>query len=102
MYVLILGLILLLCIVILSFLLPLKRKSLKNKHVVITGGSSGIGKQLGILAAKEGAHVTILARNVERLRIATEEIASHVVDNSQQVNNISLHRYHFLKSFRGI
>jgi 3-dehydrosphinganine reductase len=36
---------------------------LRGKHVVITGGSQGIGKSLAIEAVKEGANVTIIARN---------------------------------------
>ncbi|KAK9506561.1 hypothetical protein O3M35_008468 [Rhynocoris fuscipes] len=41
--------------------------SLKNKHVVITGGSSGIGKSLAMEAALRGANVTVIARNEQRL-----------------------------------
>ena len=36
---------------------------LKGKHCVITGGSSGIGWELCIQAFKQGAHVSIVARN---------------------------------------
>ena len=36
---------------------------LHGKHVVVTGGSSGIGRDLCIEAFKQGAHVSILARN---------------------------------------
>lgn len=34
-----------------------------GKHVVITGGSSGIGFELSVEAFKQGAHVSIIARN---------------------------------------
>jgi 3-dehydrosphinganine reductase len=38
--------------------------SFKAKHVLITGGSSGIGKEIAIEALKRGAdHVTLVARN---------------------------------------
>lgn len=50
------------------------KKSLKGRHVVITGGSSGIGKAVAILAAQEGAHVSIIARNVDKLNAAQKEI----------------------------
>lgn len=40
---------------------------LKGKHVVITGGSSGIGYDLSIEALKQGAHVSVIARNKDKL-----------------------------------
>lgn len=54
----------------------LRRKSweLHGKHVMITGGSSGIGKQLAIASVKMGGSVSILARNDERLLSAKAEI----------------------------
>jgi NADP-dependent 3-hydroxy acid dehydrogenase YdfG len=41
--------------------------SLKNKIVVITGGSSGIGKALVDVAMQQGAKVAVCARNLEKL-----------------------------------
>jgi NAD(P)-dependent dehydrogenase (short-subunit alcohol dehydrogenase family) len=41
--------------------------SLKNKVVVITGGSSGIGKALVEVALSRGAKVAVCARNLEKL-----------------------------------
>lgn len=43
----------------------------RGKHVVITGGSSGIGKSLATLLVKDGALVTIIARDPKRLEEAT-------------------------------
>jgi len=40
----------------------------------VTGGSSGIGKCIAILGAKQGANVTIIARNVHNLERAKHEI----------------------------
>lgn len=40
-----------------------------GKHVVVTGGSSGIGLWVAIFAARMGADVTIVARNVKLLGI---------------------------------
>lgn len=37
-------------------------KRLSNKHAVITGGTRGIGRAIGTLYAKEGAHVTLLSK----------------------------------------
>lgn len=42
-------------------------KSISGRHVVITGGSQGIGLHVAINCAKLGANVTIVARNVEML-----------------------------------
>lgn len=44
-----------------------RKKSIHGKHVLVTGGSSGIGLWIAINAAKLGAHVTIVARNEEQL-----------------------------------
>ncbi len=41
---------------------------LSGKHILITGGSAGIGRQCAIHASRLGARVTIIARNEERLR----------------------------------
>ncbi|XP_059299029.1 LOW QUALITY PROTEIN: 3-dehydrosphinganine reductase TSC10A-like [Lycium ferocissimum] len=47
---------------------------IKNRHVFITGGSSGIGLALARQAASEGAKVSILARNTTKLEEAKESI----------------------------
>ncbi|CAI9118570.1 OLC1v1020157C1 [Oldenlandia corymbosa var. corymbosa] len=47
---------------------------LKNRHVFITGGSSGIGLAMAHQAALDGAHVSILARNPNKLEEAKESI----------------------------
>ncbi|KAI3975756.1 hypothetical protein MKX01_023182 [Papaver californicum] len=46
----------------------------KNRHVFITGGSSGIGLSLAHQAASEGARVTILARDPNKLEEARDSI----------------------------
>ncbi|XP_011090801.1 3-dehydrosphinganine reductase TSC10A-like [Sesamum indicum] len=50
------------------------RVPIKNRHVFITGGSSGIGLALAHLCAREGANVTILARDVRKLEEAKQSI----------------------------
>lgn len=44
------------------------------QHCVVTGGSAGLGLSLAILLAKRGAHVSIVARNQERLDKALKEV----------------------------
>ncbi|KAK4283673.1 hypothetical protein QN277_000600 [Acacia crassicarpa] len=47
---------------------------IKNRHVFITGGSSGIGLALARQAAAEGARVSILARSLDKLEEARNSI----------------------------
>ena len=42
--------------------------SLEGKTIVITGASSGIGRQCAIDCAGMGANVVLVARNEERLQ----------------------------------
>lgn len=53
---------------------------MKNKRILITGGSSGIGKAAAIELAKQGAEIIIQARNTEKLKIAAEEIKNYAVN----------------------
>ncbi len=46
----------------------------KGKHLVIIGGSSGIGLETARMALAEGASVTIAGRSEERLRSATQAL----------------------------
>lgn len=46
----------------------------KGQHYIVTGGGSGIGKAIAIRLASEGAKVSLMARNVERLQTVVDEI----------------------------
>lgn len=59
-------------------------KDLRNKHVVVTGGSSGIGKSAAGEAARLGANVTIIGRDVGKLKNAVEEISAKSLDKRNQ------------------
>jgi hypothetical protein len=48
--------------------------SLKNKVVLITGASSGFGKDAAHLFAVEGAKVVLVARRLDRLQLLANEI----------------------------
>ncbi|KAF5950914.1 hypothetical protein HYC85_012907, partial [Camellia sinensis] len=50
------------------------RIPIKGRHVFITGGSSGIGLAMARQAAAEGARVSILARNRDKLEEAKQSI----------------------------
>lgn len=51
-------------------------KDLKNKVVLITGASEGIGFAIASEFAKEGSIVVLLARNEEKLKNAVQKITS--------------------------
>ena len=46
---------------------PFNPFSLEGKIVVVTGASSGIGRQVAITCSKMGARIALIGRNVERL-----------------------------------
>lgn len=50
--------------------------NLKNKIVVITGGTSGLGKSLAIALLKEQAKVVINGKNKKELQVAAREIGA--------------------------
>lgn len=75
------GAILLLTFALFSYvgLLPLRPSArhpafYTGKHVLITGGSSGIGKELARILVAAGASVTIVARDKVRLEDAAREL----------------------------
>ncbi|PGM54940.1 2,4-dienoyl-CoA reductase [Bacillus sp. AFS053548] len=47
---------------------------MKDKVVIVTGGSSGMGKAMAMRFAKDGARVVIAGRDLEKLNNAKEEI----------------------------
>ena len=49
--------------------------SLKNKNIMITGASSGIGRQCAISCSLMGANVVLVARNEQRLKETYQKLA---------------------------
>ncbi|KAK1337506.1 hypothetical protein QTO34_002136 [Cnephaeus nilssonii] len=74
----------------LSPLISPKPLALPGAHVVVTGGSSGIGKCIAIECYKQGAFITLVARNEERLLQAKKEIEKHSINDKQVVLCISV------------
>ena len=54
--------------------------SLQDKHVVVAGGSSGIGMGVARATLAAGARVTLAARTAERLDRAREQLRAEVED----------------------
>lgn len=54
-----------------------------QRHVMITGGSSGIGKATACLLASHGANISLIARTPSQLEIAAQDIKA--VQSGQQV-----------------
>lgn len=52
--------------------------TLSGKHVVITGGGTGIGLAIATAFKAEGATLTLMARNLERLKLAAEKLGKGV------------------------
>ncbi|XP_065064132.1 3-ketodihydrosphingosine reductase-like [Rhopilema esculentum] len=62
----------------------------ENSHVMITGGSSGIGLALAKLYLSKGANVTIVARNKIKLAQAAMVLEKEKVKKSQKVCIVSV------------
>lgn len=69
--------------------------SLANKTILITGASSGIGRQCAIDCSKIGAKVVLVARNEERLK----ETLSEMEGDGHKLYPFDLNKTNDIKSF---
>ncbi|KAJ9576796.1 hypothetical protein L9F63_006637, partial [Diploptera punctata] len=75
------------------------KTTLRGRIVIITGASSGIGRELAVLLAQRGAHVVLACRSVLQAR----ELCQHIVKNSRGASNATLTiLYLDLNSFKSI
>ncbi|XP_037538136.1 3-ketodihydrosphingosine reductase [Nematolebias whitei] len=66
---------------------PLK---LNGAHVVVTGGSSGIGKCIAIECYRQGAFITLVARDEEKLLRAKKDVEKFAINDKQVVLCVSV------------
>jgi 3-dehydrosphinganine reductase len=59
--------------------------SFEHQHVIITGGSSGIGKAIALKLARSGAHLSIIARTPSTLEAAKAELEAARLSPEQRV-----------------
>ena len=57
--------------------------SLKNKNALVCGSTSGIGKAIAIELAKQGATITLLARDEKKLQAVLQELPKSAVGNHE-------------------
>ena len=63
---------------------------MKNKLVIVTGASSGIGKACAEKFAQEGANLVLAARSADKLREVAENITRYGVKVLPVVTDVSV------------
>jgi len=62
----------------------------QRKHIVITGGSSGLGLELARRLAAEGARLTLLARDPTKLEAAAADVRRHAPASEVNVQAVDV------------
>ena len=68
---------------------PKPNNDLKGKHVLVTGGSKGIGREVAKEFIRRGANVSILARNSQELSEASQEMYQIISSNDTSSSSLS-------------
>ncbi|KAL4966465.1 putative steroid dehydrogenase [Aspergillus stella-maris] len=62
----------------------------EGESVIVAGGSQGLGRELALLLAAQGANVTIIARSPGPLEETRQELLKHVKHESQTISSFAL------------
>ena len=54
--------------------MPLSLFDMSARHVMVTGGGTGLGRQFALTLSAAGAHLTLAARRIENLEATAAEI----------------------------
>lgn len=65
-------------------------KSFEGKNVYITGGSSGIGLEMGKIFAGKGADLLLIARNEQKLGEAARAMGTAKLSQAQRIRTLSV------------
>ena len=65
--------------------------SIQGKHIIVTGGGSGVGKATAHKLAKEGAKVTILGRTEEQLK--DQNLNYKLISTIHSTSNFSTRKF---------
>ena len=58
---------------------------IKNKSIIITGASSGIGKKLAIILSSKGGFVSLLSRRKEEIEKLANKVTNKNIDKSGKI-----------------
>lgn len=90
--------IILFVVLALYFLLVVSKKptnlDLNESHVVITGGSSGIGLEIAKICLSKGSTVTLVARNITKLQKAKEKLEESCASSKISVLSLDVSEDH--------
>ena len=64
-------------------------KNLKNKVAVITGGGSGLGKELALQLSAQGARVALLDIREENLQSIFHQVKDQGVDGMTRIVDVT-------------
>src|SRR5260370_31629658 len=74
-----------------------RENGLENQRVVIVGGSSGIGLAVADLAASQGAKVSIVSSNAERVHKAVKSVGGEAQGEAVELSDARALSHFFSK-----